>query len=290
MVWSSLAKQSPLVRVLVFLSGAVILWAPLAWPLYQLSGQGLLPGGDLIPTALLYGVFLGLLPRWQRRVHRVRHPWQRIGFTGARRLWRGLWIGGLIGILSLIVLVLVQLGLGWAVMNTAALKAQNLMVIALTGALAALAVGWSEEVLFRGWLLGELEQGYSAGMALGLSSMVFALAHFIKPLEAILGLLPQFLGLLVLGITLVWARRSHLGPGPKKTSLGPAVGLHSGLVWGYYIINVGDLIQPTHRVPAWVTGLDGNPLAGLLGIALLMGLAAVFYRWSHRSSIDGPLE
>ncbi|HIK46942.1 MAG TPA: CPBP family intramembrane metalloprotease, partial [Leptolyngbyaceae cyanobacterium M65_K2018_010] len=173
-------------------------------------------------------------------------------------------------------------------LNPEALANPNLGAIALTGALAALAVGWSEEVLFRGWLLQELEQGYSPAMALSLSSLVFALAHFIKPLEAILRMLPQFFGLLLLGMTLVWARRISLPPVPRATSLGPAVGLHSGLVWAYYVLNVGELMRSTHQVPAWVTGLEGNPLAGLLGIGLLTGLAGLCFRWAHAPVKDAP--
>ena len=284
MVWLRLAQQSPLVRMVVFVAGAVMLWLPLAWPLYRLSNQGRLPGGDLMPTALLYGVFLLLLPQWQWRVHRVEQPWQAIGFSGAARLWQGLWVGGLIGVLSLVGLVLIQLALGWATLNPAALVWSNLGIVALGGGLTALAVGWSEEVLFRGWLLRELEQGWSPGLALGVSSLIFAVAHFIKPLEVILRTLPQFLGLLLLGLTLGWARRVPLRPAPRKTSLGLAVGLHSGLVWGYYLVNVGGLIDPTERVPAWVTGLDGNPLAGLLGIGLLLGLAALFFQRSRAAA------
>ncbi|NJL46713.1 MAG: hypothetical protein HC929_03440 [Leptolyngbyaceae cyanobacterium SM2_5_2] len=120
MVWLRLAEQSPLVRMVVFVGGVVVLWLPLAWPLYQLSSQNRLPGGDLMPTALLYGVFLVLLPYWERRVHRTRHPWRAIGFTGARRLWQGLGTGGLIGVLSLAALVVIQLSLGWAAVNPVA--------------------------------------------------------------------------------------------------------------------------------------------------------------------------
>jgi hypothetical protein len=59
------------------------------------------------------------------------------------------------------------------------------------------------------------------------------------------------------------------------------VGLHGGLVWGYYLVDVADLLDVTGRVPAWVTGVGGNPLAGLLGMTLLGCLAVLLYRWSH---------
>lgn len=283
MVWSRLAKQPPLIRIIAFLVSAVVLWFPLAWPLYRLSAQGRLPGGDLIPTALLYLVFVALLTPWERRVHRNRYPWGAMGFTGAARLWQGLWQGGVIGVASIGLLVLVQVGLGWALFDPSSFASGQLIPIVLTGALAALAVGWSEELLFRGWLLRELEQGCAPGLALVINSLIFALAHFIKPLDVMIAMLPQFLGLLILGMILVWARRIALRPVPRQTSLGPAVGLHSGLVWGYYVLNVGGLTQETGRVPDWVTGLDGNPLAGIVGLILLLGLAILFKRWADHS-------
>lgn len=283
-----LDQQSAPVRVIAFLGLAVALWWPIAWPFYRLSSQGRLPGGDLIPTAMLYLVFLALLPQWQRRVHGLRQPWQTIGFTGRRRLGWGFGVGLGIGILSIVALGMIQLGLGWAVPNAEAIAKEPWVAIVGGGALTAVAVGWSEEVLFRGWLLGELERGLSPRVALVANSFIFAIAHFIKPLAVMLQMLPQFLGLFLLGMTLGWARRVVSAPAPRTTSLGLAVGLHSGLVWMYYVLNVGQLLQPTDRVPAWVTGLDGNPLAGLLGITLLLGLAVGFRRWVAQSHAQLP--
>lgn len=277
--WASLAQYPPLVRMVIFLLIVVVLWAPFALPLYGLAGRGLLPGGDLVPTALLYVVFLLVLPRWEWAVRDESHPWAKIGFAGRRALGQGMAVGALLGAVSLAVLAAVQLSLDWAQLDASGDRGFGLLQTALVGALAAAAVGWSEEVLFRGWLLRELGQGWSPGMALGGTSLIFAIAHFIKPLDAILALLPQFAGLLLLGLVLGWARRIPVGT--DKTGLGHPVGLHAGLVWGYYLLDVGNLLQPTGVVPAWVTGLDGNPLAGLLGLTLLSGLGVLVFRRSR---------
>lgn len=280
--WGQVASFPPLVRVLIFLLIVVALWLPLALPLYWLAGRGVLPGGDLLPTALLYLVFLLVLPRWERRVRGEQRPWAKVGFAGRSVLARGMATGALLGAISIAVLAVVQVALGWAGLDPAGARGLDLVQVALVGAAAATAVGWSEEVLFRGWLLRELEQGWSPGVALGATSLIFAIAHFIKPLDAILALLPQFVGLLLLAQVLGWARRIPVGSG--KTGLGHPVGLHAGLVWGYYLLEVGNLLLPTGRVPAWVTGIDGNPLAGLLGLALLSGLGALLWRWSRPSA------
>lgn len=279
--WAKLADYPPLGRVVVFLLVVVLLWLPFALPLYWLSGRGRLPGGDLLPTALLYGVFLLVLPRWERRVRGEAHPWRAVGFAGRRALAEGMLVGALIGALSLVVLAVVQVALGWATVNPEGARGLALLQVGLVGALAATAVGWSEEVLFRGWLLRELGQGWSPAVALASTSLIFAIAHFIKPLAAILAMLPQFVGLLLFGLVMGWARRIPISPG--KTGLGHPVGLHAGLVWGYYLLQVGNLLRPTGTVPPWVTGVDGNPLAGLLGLTLLAGLGALMFRWSHPS-------
>ncbi len=279
--WIKLAHYPPLARVFIFLLVVVALWLPFALPLYALAARELLPGGDLLPTALLYGVFLLVLPRWEQRVRGETRPWAQVGFVGRSVLARGMAVGWAIGVVSLAVLAVVQVSFGWAVVSPEAARGFGLLQVALVGALAATAVGWSEEVLFRGWLLRELEQGWSPAVALGATSAIFAIAHFIKPLDAILALLPQLIGLLLLGLVLGWARRIPVEAG--KTGLGHPVGLHAGLVWGYYLLAVGNLLQPTGAVPAWVTGIDGNPLAGILGLTLLAGLGALVFRWSHRT-------
>ena len=280
-MFSSIALWSPWARVVIFLVGVVLLWLPFALPCYWLSAQGALPGGDLLPTALLYGFFLGVLPRWERWVHGLRTPWQTIGLTNRAGILFPMAKGWAIGLGSIFTLLGIQLLLGWA---TVVPVDRNWVALIGAGSLTAIAVGWAEELLFRGWLLHELEQGGSQAGALISTSAIFAFAHFIKPLAVILETWPQFLGLFLLGLILGWARRAPFPYGNRgeTSSLGLPIGLHTGLVWGYYIYNVGDLSQPTGAVPHWITGINGNPLAGLLGITLLVGLAIWGYGLSHR--------
>ena len=129
--------------------------------------------------------------------------------------------------------------------------------------MVALGVGFAEELLFRGWLVDELQQDYRPKVALWSSSAIYALLHFVKPWAEILRTLPSFPGLFLLGLILGWARQIYHG------RLGFAIGLHAGLVWGYYVINVGNLVHYLDQVPAWVTGIDRNPLAGGMGLLFL---------------------
>ncbi|WP_442921417.1 hypothetical protein [Microcoleus sp. PH2017_28_MFU_U_A] len=69
----------------------------------------------------------------------------------------------------------------------------------------------------------------------------------------------------------------------SKDRLGLSIGIHAGLVWGYYIINVGELVRYSGSVPDWVTGINGNPLAGAIGLLFLSVLAVAMRQISEQS-------
>jgi len=137
-----------------------------------------------------------------------------------------------------------------------------------------MALGTAEELLFRGWLWDELRRDYSFRISLGVNTLIFATLHFLKPLEAMVKSLPQFPGLVLLGLILIWAKQRSQG------KLGLSIGLHAGLVWGYYLINVGNLVTYTGVVPDWVTGVGKNPLAGLVGLGFLGVTAGIMRKRS----------
>jgi membrane protease YdiL (CAAX protease family) len=268
-------------RIALFVLTLGLLWAPFAIPIYGFGNQYDPNLASILALALLYVEFLGLLWVWRRRFYHDQQPLKSCGFycqaQDGLHLLRGIAIG-LAGILALFGL---QLLLGWATLQAAVPQWR----LVLEGLLMALAVGWAEELLFRGWLLTELEQDYRPAIALWSSSLIFALAHYIRPIEAIIDTWPQFFGLLLLGMALVWGKRSlrvprrpSLKSAPRPGRLSLPIGLHAGLVWGYYMFNVGNLIEYTNAVPDWVTGVDRNPLAGLLGLWLL-GIIAWSLQW-----------
>jgi membrane protease YdiL (CAAX protease family) len=236
--------------------------------------------GILLTLLMLFVLAMG---PWIRRIHGGRRPWRRLGVRG--RGWGVAWVyGWTLGIAGVVGLYGLQWILGWAAWGPLP-EAMGRVVV--EGTLAAVLVGFGEELFFRGWLLMELEADYAPGLALALDAGLFALAHYIRPWSAIVETWPQFIGLLMLGVMLVWARRCPL-PGSQRsprrppTAIAFPAGLHGGLVWAYYQVSVGDLLPPTGRVPAWVTGLGGNPLAGAMGLGLLGLLASLVYRYRHR--------
>lgn len=216
----------------------------------------------------LLSVFVSLVLLWGRWVYGHPNLIHHYGLTWQRQTFKNLGIGFLIGAASLFALFGAQGLLGWVSWQSVEPRERlRLLSVVLEGGVVAIAIGLGEEIVFRGWLLDELERDYRRAIALWGSSITFAVLHFIKPLDEIVRTFPQFPGLVILGLLLVWAKRSHWG------NLGLPVGLHAGLVWGYYLIQVGQRVTYNPQAPELWAGIDQNPLAGGLGLIFLLGLA-----------------
>ena len=251
---TKLAQMPAPLRLGTVLAIVGVLWLPLGLPILWL-----VPDPDwqsILGLGLGYGGFVGVLRWWGKTVAGRSHPLEHYGLRLAS--FRVPWFQGLVlGCAIVFGLYLLQGMLGWVTWQS---PAENFGWIALEGLALAAGLGFAEELLFRGWLLGELQQDYGIQRAIVFSSLVFAVAHFLKPWSEVWRTLPQFPGLFLLGLILSQAKAIHLGR---------SMGLHSGLVWGYYLIKVGKLAVQNDRILPWISGVDGNPLAGLLGIGLL---------------------
>ncbi|PSB08099.1 CPBP family intramembrane metalloprotease [filamentous cyanobacterium CCP2] len=256
-----------------------VCWLPLALPIALLVQDA--NTETIITMSLLFVAFLVFVPVWGRSVHGENRIFRRYGLVLSWRNGRELLLGLGLGLSSLFLMFGLQAGLDWLTWQ----PSSTLLGVILEGGIVALGVGLAEEVVFRGWILDELDRDYQPSTALWGNSLLFAALHFLKPLPEMIRTFPQFPGLVLLGLALVWAKRSTISlpwaDAPlHQGRLGLPIGLHAGLVWGYYIIQVGELVQRTHPVPEWLTGIDGNPLAGAIGLLFLATLATLMY---HRS-------
>lgn len=130
--------------------------------------------------------------------------------------------------------------------------------------LIALWVSSTEELIFRGFLQKQLQQDYPWFVAATIASLIFAFSHLLWEVR---NTLPQLPGLWLMGMVLTLACLSDQG------SLGLAIGLHAGWIWGISSLDTLGNVTASKKVPEWVTGLGGKPLAGLLGIVMLLGVA-----------------
>jgi uncharacterized protein len=258
----NLSQRPAPLRLGFFVLSLLVVWLPLAAPFYLLIRDTNLV--SIVTMVILYAEFILLLKLWGKYVYNQPQPLRQYGLELTRLNGVELLRGLAIGVISVSVLFGLEGIFGWLLWQQPNIF---LLKVVLEGLIVSLGVGFAEELLFRGWLLNELQRDYSPSVSLWINSILFATLHFIKPLEAIIHTLPQFPALVLLGLTQVWGKRWRRG------RLGLPIGLHTGLLWGYYIINVGGLIQYSDRVPEWVTGVHKNPLAGVMGLVLLSAIA-----------------
>ena len=254
-----LAKRHPSVRwrgtvlyptllVCLFLGGQAVLGL-LGVPLQHQAALAALPA--------LAALLLSLPPRL-RRVWGSREPWRELGVRGtvplvAGALWRG--VGQAILLLALVTACLgLAAELRW--------QPRLSLELLLNGLLLGLGVGFAEELLFRGWLQGELALLLGSRRALWLQAVVFSLVHcrFNLPAGLLLALLA---GLLLLGLALGLQRRADGG------LLWGAIGLHGGLVGGWLLLSQG-LVVLKANAPDWLIG-PANPIGSVPGF-LVLGL------------------
>ena len=259
--WKQVSKFPAPARIACFITVLSILWLPLAIPLYLLLDDANLT--SIVTMSLLFIEILFLWKFWGKYVCREDKIFVRYGLEKSDRNIKEFLNGLAIGLCFCLSLFLVEALFGWVEIVPTKVE---IVRIVIEGLLSAFGIALAEELVFRGWLLDELQGDYSQKTSMWSGAIIFALAHFIKPIEEIVRTAVTFPALVLLGISLILAKKRY------GDRLGICIGIHGGLVWGYYIVNVGELIKYSDRVPVWVTGIDNNPIAGIMGLMFLTAL------------------
>ncbi|MEL6927617.1 MAG: type II CAAX endopeptidase family protein [Bacteroidota bacterium] len=264
-----LAFSAP-IRLIIFIGALSILWLPIALPIYWLLREDS-NLASILTMVLLFFELLWLWHWWGKLVYQEKNIYQRYGLVKSKRNFREFFQGLAIGFWLCLGLFIVEALFGWLKIVQPSV---SIVKVILEGLLSATVIALAEELLFRGWLLDELQRDYGKSVCIWVTAIAYAVAHFLKPVAEIIRTAVTFPALVLLGVALVLAkykygdREAH----PQGNRLGICIGIHAGLVWAYYIVNVGKLIKYTNRVPVWVTGIDGNPIAGVMGLLFLSGL------------------
>jgi uncharacterized protein len=273
--FTSIASYPAPVRLGIFLLALLLIWLPFALPIYHwLNEDSNL--ATIVTMGLMFCEFLFLLRFWNQKVYQNPYWLKVYGLVWSRQNGIELINGLSIGLLSVFGLFAIAAIFGWVIIKSSSIF---LLRIVIEGLISALGIALAEELLLRGWLLDELKRDYATKIVLISNAFIFALVHFFKPLEEIVRTFPTFPALFILGLILVWAKRSCSG------RLGICIGIHGGLIWGYYILNVGQLLEYTGQVSPWITGVDNNPIAGMMGLVFL-GILAVWMRKKAAKKID----
>lgn len=261
----SLKVPLSLLQVISFFIAWVVLWSPLAivlaialnWhPSKPLTVNQKLP---LLASLYLIAPFIV----WGSS-QLAGSSLANYGFTLNLQLLSSVGIGLSWGVFSLAMLLGIQTALSWA---TWLIDKRRLISVLLPSLLLALWVSGTEELVFRGLLLTQLQQDYTTEIAAAISSVIFALLHLMWERQETI---PQLPGLWLMGMVLVIARCVDGG-------LGLAWGLHAGWVWVIVLLDSAQLITYTGVSPEWVTGKNGKPLAGATGILCLLATGLLLW-------------
>jgi uncharacterized protein len=281
MIYLDRIKNYPApVRMLSFLLVLILLWLPGVALIYGVMGRTQNLADPVIQNQvtiltmrLLVVEFMILLPWWGRRVYQHPNLFNRCGLVITRK--NGLlWLKGIaIGWCATAALYLTQWLCGWITWQSPSLPLLQLILESIP---TAIGVGLGEELFFRGWMLDELERDYSLRVALVADASLFALLHFLKPIPAMLQSLPQFPGLFLMGVVMIVAKRQH------GNLLGISIGIHGGMIWAFYLVSVGKIVKYNNNISDWITGINGNPICGLIGLIFMAGLVILLSRFPNK--------
>jgi hypothetical protein len=272
---SGLSNLSGVAIAILFFLAWVVLWLPIAVPLaIALKWHPPKPITVAQKLPLLASLYL-LAPLVLWGATAVDgSTFASYGLPWNASVLRSAGIGILLGAVGIAVMFAIQYSLGWLKRSpmiddttTEPAKPALLPTMAST-LLLGLWVGLTEELIFRGFLINQLQRDYAPWIAAAIASLIFAILHLVwEGKENI----PQLPGLWLMGMVLVLARWVDGG------NLGLAWGLHSGWIWAIATLDTTQLLVSSGHGPQWLTGAEGKPLSGVIGLLFLTATGAILW-------------
>jgi membrane protease YdiL (CAAX protease family) len=272
-------------RLLIYLPSALVLFLLGIVIASDLAAAYLTPGPDgeaaaRTPATLtfaIYGEFslIVLFTLWFARRYDCR-SWREIGLTVTPRTLRDLLLGSVLGATGFVLVG------GYAVLGLVSIHRTENSVseVFRYGLLFCPAVGFSEELIFRGYLLPNLVQVVGRAGAIWLSAILFWAIHLIgpdagEPIDAI--------ALVMFGVLCALC---YLATG----SLWLPISLHStwdftslGVFRGPPRLPLPSIFSVEFHAPAWLVGQSGR--AGLGALAFLLLLLGIVWGWLYRPAM-----
>ena len=281
--------------IAVFVGGALL--APLLyWLAQSFAGEfpkiANSPFHRFINRSLLSVALLGLWPLFRAL---GAGSLTEVGLVPRKCHWKELGVGFALGFVSLAIVAAIALAGGARVMEPIDGRLwQRLFGAALTATVVAVL----EEVLFRGAIFGALRKAFHWVKALIISSMIYALVHFMQSASpggtvhwySGLEILPQmlrgfadfhqlfpgFLTLTVAGLLLGLAYQ-------RTGALYFSIGLHAG--WIFWLKSYGILTRAAGSGQDWFWG-KGKLIDGWLALGVMVGVLVVFVRTSGKTNAE----
>ncbi len=260
--WRLLCQFLIMFFVIAFL-GSMLYFLSQATPALAFLGDGFFIG------VVAYTLSVYIARRWFDR-----RPFFTLGIEPTSNAIRDVFAGVLIAGLTIGLIFLVELSLGWLeFQGFAPLTAPTLMGLGYW-AFAFILVGWGEELLSRGYMLQNLEEGVGLNWAVFISSAIFGLLHAFNPDASIAAVL----GILGAGYFLAYGYI-------RTRQLWLPIGLHigwnffEGPIFSFPVSGIETVKLLNHEVtgPALITGGPFGPEAGLIVLpAMAIGAYLIY--------------
>ena len=232
---------------------------------------------SLIGTFFTFLIFVLSLPKWFEIRWGLKNTWKLLGINKID-IKRSLVFDFLRGfslstiLISLILVLIITTQSGYWIGKISSETTINAILLIF-------GIGFTEELIFRGWLLEEFKNQFGLKKAIMSQALIFSIVHIglDLPFWEMLSILT---GLFLLGILLSLIKLND------NNSLWGCIGLHGGLVGLWFISNNGLLFIPKDS-PKWLVGpgtINTNPLGGILGISLMI-IFCIFYLLSFKKKI-----
>ena len=219
---------------------------------------------EILTIFLSFLLFIFVVPLLINRRWGIQQPWHELGIK--RKKFSSIsfqFLKGLTWALLFLLIVLVPIHLGGWLTWKLELSSAGL----LNAFLLMIGVGFAEELIFRGWLWGELNQIVGSSVGIFWQAGIFSLVH-IRSDIGFVSMISLLTGLFLLGLVLGLMRRLDQG------SLWGCVGLHGGLVGGWFCLNDG-FVKISVEAPSLFVGPGGdssNPIGGISAIIILLAM------------------
>ncbi|NGP77796.1 CPBP family intramembrane metalloprotease [Balneolaceae bacterium YR4-1] len=225
--------------------------------------------------------------------------WDKRAFSdyglASNRLWfRELGFGLLLGLAAMSLIFVIQWSAGWIEITGYGWERSSTipyLVWILSYFMAMLIVGFYEELIFRGYQIINLVEGFrservslfkAALLAVLISSTIFGLLHAGNPNATIIST-----------VNIVFAGVMLAVPFLVTGRLGISVGIHiswnfvQGGLLGFAVSGTpfrGSLVQIRQGGEKYLTGGSFGPEAGLIGIFGMLFILAIFFVYTRRNS------
>lgn len=255
-------SQAPVwIKVGVFFVAWVGAWLPIALPIARIVNWKFpqpLEVSQKLPLVVSLYLLAPVVLYTFARLESV--PFSTYGLVWNLSLLRSLGWGIGIGAIGVFILFSIQTVLGW--MHWQSEHWRKFLAALFPMLLIGLLIGGIEELVFRGFLFGQLVKEFDFWSAAIASSLIFAVLHLVwEGRENI----PQLPGLSLMGVVLCLAFSAN------HSRIGLAWGLHAGWIWVMASLDSANLISYASSAPEWLVGLGEKPLAGLMGLLFLLG-------------------